>query len=87
VSSPDSDISRDEPQDADLAEPGDDESPDTVPCPSCGADVYEDADRCPACGDYVTLRARSLPSKWWWVAAVLAAAAMTAYLATRCQST
>ncbi|MEM6328842.1 MAG: hypothetical protein AAF790_01200 [Planctomycetota bacterium] len=27
---------------------------DTVPCPACGADVYEDALRCAVCGDYIT---------------------------------
>lgn len=28
----------------------------TVPCPGCGADVYEDAEQCPVCGDYVIHR-------------------------------
>ena len=81
------DISRDGPQDIDLAEFGDDESSDTVPCPSCGADIYEDADRCPACGDFVVLRARGSSSRWWWILAVLAAAAVAVYLAMRFQST
>lgn len=26
----------------------------TLPCPACGAAMFEEADRCPACGDYVT---------------------------------
>jgi len=55
-------------------EPDDDEYPDedevtlTVPCPACGAEVYEDAVRCPVCGDYITHDT----SLWsgrpgWWV--------------------
>lgn len=35
----------------------DDDSSETVPCPTCGSDVYEDADRCPVCGEYITARA------------------------------
>jgi hypothetical protein len=32
----------------------DEEAPaDLVPCPNCGAEVYEDAERCPVCGEYV----------------------------------
>ncbi len=33
---------------------GDDEGGETVPCPYCGADVYEDAERCPSCGKYIS---------------------------------
>lgn len=32
----------------------DDASTETVPCPHCGAQVYEDAVRCPTCGTYIT---------------------------------
>jgi len=32
----------------------DDELSETVPCPQCGAEVYEDCVQCPACGTYVT---------------------------------
>ncbi len=47
----------------------DDDLTETVPCPSCGADVYEDAEQCPYCGSYIT----SSTSPWggrsvWWVA-------------------
>ena len=31
----------------------DDSVTDVVPCPECGADVYEDADQCPSCGHYI----------------------------------
>ena len=27
---------------------------DTLPCPECGAEVYEEAEQCPVCGNYVT---------------------------------
>ncbi|MBN1491930.1 MAG: hypothetical protein JXA69_18605 [Phycisphaerae bacterium] len=26
----------------------------TLPCPACGAMVYEDADKCPHCGEWIT---------------------------------
>jgi len=45
-----------------------DDEPLTLPCPECGADVYEDAVRCPACGYYIT----HPTSVWhgrpgWWI--------------------
>lgn len=43
------------PDDADVAELGEKGDSETVPCPSCGAQIYEDADRCPKCGKYVTI--------------------------------
>lgn len=30
-----------------------DSSPTTLPCPECGAEIYDDAVRCPSCGWYV----------------------------------
>ena len=33
---------------------GHDDEAETVPCPSCGTDVYEDAPACPVCGEYIT---------------------------------
>jgi endogenous inhibitor of DNA gyrase (YacG/DUF329 family) len=62
---------------------GDDEFPDedeadddsslTVPCPECGAEIYEDAVQCPVCGTYVTHDARDAWSgrPAWWIAAGL----------------
>ena len=46
----------------------DDDQSETVPCPECGAEVYEDAVQCPVCGTY--LSAESSP--WhgrpiWWI--------------------
>jgi hypothetical protein len=56
----------------------DDESTDTVRCPSCGAEVYEDADKCLACGQWI-IRAGASPARprpWWWIALALAAAGL-----------
>ena len=33
----------------DLPHSGDD---CTIPCPACGAEIYDDAERCPECGHY-----------------------------------
>ena len=49
----------------------DDEPSATLPCPECGAEIYEDADRCPACGASVVMRLadpRRRPR--WWVVVV-----------------
>ena len=40
----------------------DDES-ETLPCPQCGAEVYEDAEQCPACGTYVTFSSHPLKGR------------------------
>ena len=32
----------------------DEEETLTLPCPECGAEVYEDAEQCPQCGSYLT---------------------------------
>lgn len=54
----------------------DDES-EVVPCPECGADVYEDAEQCPACGQYVVHGSRMWSGRpWWWI--VLGAAGVGA---------
>jgi zinc-ribbon domain len=40
---------------------------DVVPCPACGAEVYEDAEQCPACGQSIvhgTSPWRGRP-RWW----------------------
>ena len=47
----------------------DDDLSETLPCPECGAEVYEDSERCPHCGHYITTGSGSL---WagrpaWWV--------------------
>ena len=46
----------------------DDEVSEVLPCPNCGAEVYEDALRCPVCGDYITFRASVWSGRnWWWI--------------------
>lgn len=48
----------------------DDDPSQTLPCPSCHAEIYEDAEQCPICGNYIT-REYSLRGVWWWTALVL----------------
>ncbi len=50
-------------------EPVDDDETDTIPCPHCGADVYEDAVQCPICGDYITGSEGPMAGRplWWLV--------------------
>ena len=46
----------------------DDESPDVMPCPHCGAEIYEDSPRCGVCDQYVTHTTHALDGgKWWWL--------------------
>ncbi len=47
-----------------------DELTEVLPCPNCGADVYEDAEQCPVCGYYITsFNHRPWSSHgWWWIA-------------------
>lgn len=42
---------------------------ETVPCPECGADIYEDAECCPLCGEYLVQRhdVWAGRSPWWLV--------------------
>ena len=56
----------------------DDPEGDQLPCPSCGAMIYDDTDRCPHCGDWVMPLASAARGKSWvWiVAAILAVIAL-----------
>lgn len=52
-----------------VADDDDDEETEVLPCPACGAEVYEDAERCPHCGDFIVRRLRGWEGKpWWWLA-------------------
>jgi len=56
---------------------GDDET-DVVPCPECGAVVYEDAEQCPSCGLYIvpsTSPWRGRP-RWWILLGLMGIAAV-----------
>ncbi|MBN2473078.1 MAG: zinc-ribbon domain-containing protein [Pirellulales bacterium] len=61
----------------------DDEISETVPCPQCGADVYEDAVQCPACGTYITHEANVWSGRpaWWIVLGLLGILAVILTLA------
>jgi hypothetical protein len=63
----------------------DDDQSETLPCPDCGADVYEDAEQCPVCGNYLIrdtnpLRDSSRPLAWLLVGLVGMAAVIVALL-------
>ena len=61
----------------------DDSAAETVPCPACGADIYEEAEQCPVCGEYVVHNNRVLAGKpgWYLLLAVLGVIAAIASLA------
>jgi hypothetical protein len=41
----------------------------TIPCPKCGAEVFDDAEQCPACGSYLIHDTRVWSGKSiWWIA-------------------
>ena len=47
----------------------DEEPGEVLPCPACGAEIYEDAPRCPVCGNYITFATGSWSGKpQWWIA-------------------
>jgi len=47
----------------------DDDSVELLPCPECGAEIYEEAQRCPYCGAYVVHSSGNLfdGRAWWWI--------------------
>jgi predicted nucleic acid-binding Zn ribbon protein len=65
---------QDDEEDEDDDAYGDDDDAETVPCPHCGADVYEDAEQCPRCEKYMSAEDRptSRPSTFVGVMMVLA---------------
>ncbi|MCP4248024.1 MAG: hypothetical protein GY778_13335 [bacterium] len=45
---------------------------DQLPCPACGAMVYDDTDRCPHCGDWIMpLAAAAGRKSRLWIAVVV----------------
>lgn len=50
-----------------------DDETDVLPCPACGAEVYEEAERCPACGAEIVRRLRAWEGRprWWIVLGLL----------------
>ena len=74
-----SDDCKDEgPSDEDLEQFGGQTASTTMPCPECGAEIYDDAERCPVCGQYVTHRTSEWsPRPLWWVVLAVAGVAAT----------
>ena len=52
--------------DEDDLEDLDDDGGETIPCPDCGADVYEEADVCPVCGCYLYRGGVAGGGYPWW---------------------
>jgi len=46
-----------------------DDAPDesTIPCPSCGREIYDDSPRCPHCGQYLSDEDAPPGRKPWWI--------------------
>ena len=40
--------------DDDFGDDADSDTVDTLPCPECGAEVFDQAEQCPVCGSYIT---------------------------------
>lgn len=62
-----------------------DEVSETIPCPNCGADVYEDAEQCPVCGEFILPGAGRLwagRSAWWVLLGLLGTGAVLWVLLT-----
>jgi hypothetical protein len=51
---------------------------DLVPCPACGAEIYEDAEQCPKCGQYIVPDTRAWSGKplWWMLLGLVGIAAV-----------
>jgi len=58
--------------------PDDDDESVTLPCPSCGAEVYEDADICPVCGEFIIRSSRVWEDRpvWYVVLGLIGIAAV-----------
>lgn len=51
----------------------DEQSSELLPCPQCGAEIYEDAVQCPSCGTYIEFSTNLLSGRsWWWIALAVA---------------
>jgi hypothetical protein len=46
----------------------DEDVDETLPCPECGAEIYEDTPQCPHCGSFVTFSTHPFRGRsWWWI--------------------
>lgn len=53
---------------------------DTIPCPHCGADVYDDAEQCPRCGMYLSAEDRPAAPRPMFVTVMLVLALVAAVM-------
>ena len=72
----------DELDDSEFPEEEDDVT-STVPCPECGAEVYEESVQCPVCGSYITHATDVWSGRpgWWMLLGVLGVLAAILVLA------
>jgi uncharacterized paraquat-inducible protein A len=56
----------------------DDDEAETVPCPHCGAEVYENAEQCPRCGKYLSAEDRPPTRPGGFVAVMMVLALLAA---------
>ena len=75
---------REYPDEDEFDDDSDGEATETVPCPQCGAEVYEDAVACPICGAYITADTNIWSGRplWWVILALLGLVATIAALVT-----
>ncbi len=47
----------------------DDDSVELLPCPKCGAEIYEESQQCPSCGNYIIHDKSSWRGRpvWWLI--------------------
>ena len=62
--------------------PEDDAAAETLPCPACGAEIYEEAQQCSVCGEYVLHDRSTLGGKpgWYLLLGVLGVIAVVVVL-------
>lgn len=61
------DFADDEPADDAPWDDDDGDSDPTMPCPYCGADIYDDAIYCPACDRYLSDEERTTTNQKPWI--------------------
>ena len=73
----------DEEEDWEPTDYGDEsDATELLPCPHCGAPVYEESQRCPACGDYIVFESNPFFGRpaWWIILGMLGVIAVIAAL-------
>lgn len=59
-----------------------DDSADLIPCPECGAEIYDDSEQCPRCGSYLIHQNNTWSGRpaWWVILGLLGIVAVIAVL-------